>query len=86
MIDPAQIEILKKRPEWRALAEHIEEHITKLDRVSDITLTNHDDIATEAIGRNRALHILAEILEPFGFAVGSTPDNKTHTAGKTGLL
>lgn len=85
MITHESIKRLRDLPEWHELTRHIEVSMLELDRVSDIEVKGADAIATETLGRKRALEVLKAILEPFGFAPMQTSDLSKRTASRSGL-
>lgn len=64
-MSPQSIEKLTKSPEGQELVAFMVSEIRKLDRVSDIILTNDRELAVELLARKRASQKLATILKPF---------------------
>ena len=72
--------------DWKHLKKHIEDNIDMLNRNDDIDFTDKERAAIRCMGRQEAVRILKEILEPFGQSDESTGDAGKHMAEKTGML
>lgn len=72
--------------DWKHLKKHIEENIAMLNRNDDIDFSDKEKAAIRCMGRQEAVRILKEILEPFGQPDELTGDAGKHVAAKTGVL
>lgn len=72
--------------DWKHLKKHIEDNIEMLNRNDDIDFTDKEKAAIRCMGRQEAVRILKEILEPFGQSDESTGDASEHVAKKTGVV
>lgn len=72
--------------DWQALKHHIEENIDSLNRMDDIDFSDKERSAIICLGRQEAVRVLKEILEPFGAAEELTDVDSEHLAKKTGVL
>lgn len=73
-------------PDWKHLKVHIEDHISSLNRNDDIDFTDKEKAAILCLGRQEAVRILKEILEPFGAPAEVIPNGAKHTSAKAGML
>ncbi len=72
--------------DWKHLKKHIEENMAMLNRNDDIDFSDKEKAAIRCMGRQEAVRILKEILEPFGQGQESTGDTAKHVAAKTGVV
>ena len=72
--------------DWKYLKDHINENINSLNNCSDVDFTDKERAAILCMGRQEAIRILKEILEPFDETEDVTNDDAEMIAKKTGVL
>lgn len=72
--------------DWKYLKNHINENIDSLNNCSDVDFTDKEKAAILCMGRQEAIRILKEILEPFDETEDTNNDDAKTIAKKTGVV